>query len=169
MTAITLPASAAPQAPAPPAPRYFAAPDAFGVLHAWRAWTPRGRDRVTTGFALLRDEDGTLRLASENLGAESIRVITFHSHRRLLPVAGPHAPGTERDSAPCIATSLRSLDDWAIEVLLRTAATVCRSLVVGLRNREGQLELIAWRRDDATDPVVDIHKLLTALTPWIER
>lgn len=172
MTAITLPRPVAPEAPAPAAPRYFAAPDAFRVLRAWRAWrawTACSRDHARTGFALLRPDDGTLLLASENLDAESIRAIAAHSHRRLTSVPGPRATLTERDGAPYIVTSLRSLDDWAIEVLLRTSVAICRSLVVGLRHREGGFELVAWVVDDAADAAVDAHELLTALTPWLER
>jgi hypothetical protein len=169
MTAITLPAPIALEAPTPAPAHCFAASDAFRALRAWRTWAARSSDRASTGFALLRSDDGTLLLASENLPAESICAIALETSRRLVPVPGPRVRRPEPDGAACVVASLRSLDDWAIEALLRTGAAVSRSLIVALHHREGRFQLVAWPRDDAADPAVHARELLTSLAPWAEH
>jgi hypothetical protein len=174
MTLITLARPAVSEPQSPDESRYFAAPDAFRVLRAWRAWAARTRDSTTTGFALLRgDEDGPLVLTSQNLSAASLDAIGLHSHRPLSSIQAPLPIEATferaRDSAPGEAVTLRSLDDWAIELLLRTSAAVCRSLVVVLCHCEGRFTVAAWTRPDAPDARADVRALFDALAPWIER
>jgi len=174
MTHLTLtrPAARVPQTPA--ATQYVAAPQAFRVLRAWRAWAARRRDGRATGFTLVRGApDGPLMLASENLSAGSLAAIASHSHQRVGPVpASPAADTTlelARAGAPRTVTPLRALDDWTIEVLLRTGAAVTRSLIVGLRHCEGRYEVVTWTHPDAPAAGGDTHTLLGALAPWAER
>jgi hypothetical protein len=171
MTVITLPRPAAAPTPAtaPDAPRCFAAPHAFGVLRAWRAWAARGRDEATTGFTLVRGADETLVLAADGLNASALAALGQHNHRRVNPQAAPATGLPSAADDPALSCALRSLDDWAIEVFLRTGAAVSGSLVVGLRHRAGRIELIAFARQDAAEARADLASLRAAMGPWIDR
>lgn len=175
MTVITLPrpTTSETETETPAAPRCFAAPHAFGVLRAWRAWAARSRDEATTGFSLVRGEDGTLVLAADGLSAAALTALSRHSDRRVNNLAAPAGVATELRAAgtqaPALSCALRSLDDWAIEVFLRTGAAVSRSLVVSLRHRAGRHELLAFTRESAAPAGADLASLAAAMGPWIER
>lgn len=170
MTLIALTPADAEEPQTPTDSWYFAAPEAFRLLRAWRAWAARRRDSATTGFTLVRaDEGGPLVLASQNLSSASLRAIGLHSQRPLHALPAEATFGAARDSAPGQAVALRSFDDLAIELLLRTCAVVCRSLVVVLCHCEGRFELGVWTRPNAPAARADTRTLFDALAPWIER
>lgn len=160
-----------------PVPSFFAASEAFAVLRAWRAWSARSRERSTSGFMLLRADAGpaaepdTLVLATEDLGAPALIALGHQSHTRLTPITAPASADATLAGrgTPSVTAALRALDDWAIEILLRTAETVCRSLVVGVRHRDGRFELVAWTRADASTAPADAAVLVNRMGPWLER
>lgn len=177
MTLTNYPHDAVAEPRAAAAPAFFAAPHAFRVLRAWRAWAARTRDFATSGFILLRAVDrpnreaGTLLMASEDLDAAALNAIGLYSHQRLVTIAAPKGAASmlADRAAPKLQRTLRSLDDWAIEILLRTGAEVSRSLLVELRHQEGRFELIAWPRVFAHEAGSDTRVLVDAMNPWIER
>jgi hypothetical protein len=143
MTVTTLPRAAAKPRWAP-APSFVVAAEAFRVLRAWRGCVARTGDGATSGFALL------------NAGHR------FGTGQRTLVLA------TDGLGAPPVIAPLRTLDDWAIEILLRTAPIVRRSLVVGVRHQAGHFELLAWKHTNAA-ALEDARVLLNAMTPWLGR
>jgi hypothetical protein len=172
MTLIALPRPNPTEPQASVEPHYFAPTDAFRILQAWRAWGARTRDRAASGFVLLRGADGTVVLASEDLSGAAVTAIGLHSRRRLSTVSGPagaRATLAQRSNTPALTRTLRTFDDCAIELLLRTAATLCHSLTVGVRHRAGRYELVAWVRRDAVAPAADMQSLLGAMRVWIEH
>jgi hypothetical protein len=145
MTVTTPPRAAAAAKPRrAPVPTFVPAAEAFRVLRAWRDWVARTGNGAT-GFALLNAGD------------------RFGSERRMLVLT------TDGLGAPAVIAALRALDDWAIEILLRTAQMVCRSLVVGVRHRGGQFELLAWAHAHGPAAPADVRVLLNAMTPWLGR
>ena len=153
----------------------FAAPAAFGVLRAWRAWAARERDDVPSGFLLsqIRTPGAAadrLVLTSENLDADQVAAIGRYSHRRPRALAAP-ASAAPPATVPLTVAPLRSVDDWTVEMFLRSGEEVCRSLVIALRHREGRFELVTWARADAPDAAAEAatSALLRALASWINR
>jgi hypothetical protein len=172
MTLVALPRPNPTEPQASVEPHYFAPTDAFRVLQAWRAWGARRRDCATSGFVLVRGADGTVVLASDDLSAAAVTAIGLHSRRRLNTVSGPagaRAMLAQRSSTPALTRTLRTFDDWGIELLLRTAAALCHSLTVGVRHCAGRYELIAWVRRDAVAPAADMQTLMGAMSVWIEH
>lgn len=177
MTVISLPHAALAEPQPAAAPIFYPAPDAFSVLRSWQAWAAGTRDFAPSGFILLRagdgpnEEDGRLLLASEDLDAAALNAIGLYSHQRPVAVAAPRgASALLADRAtPKLTSTLRALDDWAIEILLRTGAEVTRSLLVGLRHEDGRFELTARRRGDVRGSGADVRVLRDAMSPWIER
>jgi hypothetical protein len=114
---------------------------------------------------------GALLLATEDLGAPALIALGHQSHVRLAPVQAPVSAGAALVDRrmPSLTTTLRALDDWAIELLLRTGEIVCRSLVVGVRHRDGRFELVAWTRADASTGPADAALLVNRMSPWLER
>ena len=153
----------------------FAAPAAFGILRAWRAWAARERDDLRSGFLLRRapaggGADSTLVLTSENLNPDQVAAIGRYSHRRPRTLAAPIGAAPPA-GIPLVVAPLRALDDWTVEMFLRSGEQVCRSLVIALRHCQGHFELVTWARPDAAeaDAQAATGALLRALSPWINH